>query len=57
MDIKYIEVRMWIKCMRLSWYGSTLDINTMEIFHFWRDCIWLSKFYNATDIVNNQRTI
>jgi len=31
MDIKYIETRMWIKCMRLSWYGSTLDIDTMEI--------------------------
>jgi len=31
MDIKYIEARMWIKCMRLSWYGSALDVDTMEI--------------------------
>jgi len=25
MDMKHIEARMWIKCMRLSWYGSALD--------------------------------
>jgi len=31
MDIKYIEAGIWTECIRLSRYGSALDIDAVKI--------------------------